>query len=240
MAIARAPIDLKELTWYGATLTPEERLKAYEALEPRVKEMMKRVGYTPGARPTELQLEGLFKEEQRAAVRDLVRTCGNLLANRQGGGAREDFVARYLGLVNDVLKAVGNAQLVLEPDSKALALAQHVIRFVMEELELRVYEEFREFPSSDRYARCLKVRSALQTLWIKENAQYPVNPWPKCHVRSPLRPGVYVMQPGDTLSKLAQRFYGEANLWDAIYEASACRRHPDLIQPGQRLTIQNG
>jgi hypothetical protein len=242
MAIAKAPIDLKQLTWYRPTQTPEERLEAYDALPPRTKEMMKRVGYTPGTVPTALQIEGLWKEEQRAAVKDLVRACGNALANRQGGGTgrREDFVARYLGLVNDVFTAVEGAQRVLEPDSKPLALALHVIRYVMEELELRVYEEFREFPSSDRYARCLKVRIVFQKLLLDENPSYPVNPRPKCHVRSPLRSGVYVFQRGDTLSKLAQRFYGEANLWDAIYEESGYRGHPDFIEPGQRLTIPNG
>lgn len=48
----------------------------------------------------------------------------------------------------------------------------------------------------------------------------------------------YTVAAGDTLSKIAQREYGAADRWKAIFEANRDRiSNPDLIQPGQVLTI---
>lgn len=43
---------------------------------------------------------------------------------------------------------------------------------------------------------------------------------------------------GDTLSKLAKQYYGNANQWKRIYEANQdAIKNPDLIYPGQTLKI---
>lgn len=48
----------------------------------------------------------------------------------------------------------------------------------------------------------------------------------------------YVVQPGDTLSAIALRFYNNAGLWSVIYQANeGLIRNPNLIYPNQRLTI---
>lgn len=49
----------------------------------------------------------------------------------------------------------------------------------------------------------------------------------------------YVVQRGDYLSKLAQRFYGNAGLWHKIYDANRAviGPNPNLIYPGQELVI---
>lgn len=48
----------------------------------------------------------------------------------------------------------------------------------------------------------------------------------------------YVVQKGDTLWAIAERFYGEGREWRRIYEANEDRiEDPDLIQPGWELTI---
>ena len=48
----------------------------------------------------------------------------------------------------------------------------------------------------------------------------------------------YVVVSGDSLSKTAKRYYGDANKWNRIYEANRdLIKDPDLIHPGQRLTI---
>lgn len=48
----------------------------------------------------------------------------------------------------------------------------------------------------------------------------------------------YEIQKGDTLSAIAQRHYGNANEWRKIYEANrAVIKDPDLIHPGQKITI---
>ena len=48
----------------------------------------------------------------------------------------------------------------------------------------------------------------------------------------------YIVQPGDSLSKIAKKFYGNANEWRKIFEANKDRiSNPDMIQPGWALKI---
>jgi nucleoid-associated protein YgaU len=48
----------------------------------------------------------------------------------------------------------------------------------------------------------------------------------------------YVVAPGDSLSKIAQREYGNANEWRRIYDANRdIIKNPDLIYPGQTLRL---
>ena len=48
----------------------------------------------------------------------------------------------------------------------------------------------------------------------------------------------YVVQKGDSLSKIAKHEYGDANQWKAIFEANRDTiKDPDLIYPGQTLRI---
>ena len=48
----------------------------------------------------------------------------------------------------------------------------------------------------------------------------------------------YTVQPGDTLSHIAQRHYGKASHWHAIFAANRDQiDNPDLIHPGQVLKL---
>lgn len=48
----------------------------------------------------------------------------------------------------------------------------------------------------------------------------------------------YVVQGGDSLSKIAKKFYGDANAWKRIFEANKdVVKNPDMIQPGWKLQI---
>lgn len=49
----------------------------------------------------------------------------------------------------------------------------------------------------------------------------------------------YTVVSGDSLSKIAKHFYGNANDWRRIYEANreVIGANPDLIRPGQKLRI---
>ena len=49
---------------------------------------------------------------------------------------------------------------------------------------------------------------------------------------------IYVVVKGDSLSRIAQRAYGDGNKWRKIYEANRdVIKDPDLIYPGQSLRI---
>ena len=57
-------------------------------------------------------------------------------------------------------------------------------------------------------------------------------------VATPPQEQWYTVAPGDSLSKIAKRFYSDANQWRKIYDANRDQiKNPDLIQPGQKLKI---
>ena len=48
----------------------------------------------------------------------------------------------------------------------------------------------------------------------------------------------YTVKSGDTLSKIAKQFYGDAAQWKRIHEANRAKiPNPDLIHPGDELVI---
>jgi nucleoid-associated protein YgaU len=55
---------------------------------------------------------------------------------------------------------------------------------------------------------------------------------------SPSGGQTYTVVKGDSLSKIAKRFYGNAGDWKKIYEANKDQiKNPDLIYPGQTFRI---
>jgi nucleoid-associated protein YgaU len=48
---------------------------------------------------------------------------------------------------------------------------------------------------------------------------------------------IYRVEPGDTLSTIAQRFYGDGKKWVKIYEANKERIEKGIVKPGQRIII---
>jgi hypothetical protein len=52
--------------------------------------------------------------------------------------------------------------------------------------------------------------------------------------------GYYEVKGGDSLSKIAKRFYGDPNKYGVIFDANKdLLKNPDVIHPGQRLRIPN-
>jgi nucleoid-associated protein YgaU len=48
----------------------------------------------------------------------------------------------------------------------------------------------------------------------------------------------YTIVSGDSLSKIAKHFYGDANKWRQIYDANRdIIKDPDMIHPGQTIKI---
>ena len=51
-------------------------------------------------------------------------------------------------------------------------------------------------------------------------------------------PRTYVVQPGDSLFRVAERFYGDATQWKKIREANRTRIDPDgRIRAGQIIVV---
>lgn len=70
-----------------------------------------------------------------------------------------------------------------------------------------------------------------------------VDPLKKDPLKQPQQPtaateDTYTVKSGDSLSKIAKIFYGDAMQWNKIYEANKDQiSNPDLIQPGWKLKI---
>src|SRR4051794_4478280 len=89
-----------------------------------------------------------------------------------------------------------------------------------------------------------QVTRATVTLTLQEAVPEPrptAHRPPKKHHHKKPAPGgaktrIYVVKRGDTLSRIAQKMYGNANLWPRIARANHLR-DPNRITPGQRLKI---
>ncbi len=52
--------------------------------------------------------------------------------------------------------------------------------------------------------------------------------------------GVYEVQPGDSLSKVAKKYYGDPNRFQEIFDANKdVLKDPNKINPGQKLKLPN-
>jgi nucleoid-associated protein YgaU len=48
----------------------------------------------------------------------------------------------------------------------------------------------------------------------------------------------YTIQAGDSLSKIAKKYYGNASDWQKIYQANKDKiKDPNMIYPGQKIVI---
>lgn len=57
-------------------------------------------------------------------------------------------------------------------------------------------------------------------------------------VQQPTTSRDYTIRSGDSLSKIAKEFYGNAAEWQKIYQANKDTiKDPDLIYPGQKIKI---
>lgn len=66
----------------------------------------------------------------------------------------------------------------------------------------------------------------------------PAAPTPASPTAAPAAPRTYTVVAGDSLSKIAKKFYGDGNKWQRIFEANRDTvKNPDLIHPGQVLKI---
>lgn len=223
-----APPKKKKISrFYDSQITPQERLTAFEALPPRTKELLNKAGYKPGSVPTMAHMDALMGAAIDDSLKEMVRACATALTKRD------------VASVNGVFLAVKNSQLlnVSSVNDDIIDIGVGVARLLLQEHELKAYTSFRAMPSFENYRKCWAAKKNLDMLGIDEGTKYPVNPWPRCKVKPPRKSGLYVVVKGDWLSKIAERYYGQKNLWDAIFESNDYDGHPDRITPGSRLTI---
>ena len=91
-------------------------------------------------------------------------------------------------------------------------------------------KEFRNHPSSENFWKWMATLKMIDAI----GADMPSGFAP-AHTFLYNKP--YIVVTGDTLSKIALKFYGYENLWDIIWLDSGADFHPDKIVPGQKLSL---
>jgi nucleoid-associated protein YgaU len=80
--------------------------------------------------------------------------------------------------------------------------------------------------------------------FMKKGVEKPVEKKPAARPQPTVQPAPtqavreYTIKSGDSLSKIAKQFYGNAAQWQKIYNANADQiKNPDMIFPGQKIKI---
>ncbi len=135
--------------------------------------------------------------------------------------------------INELLLLVKQSDILATNDKEILDLDSLLVdkaRAMTISISENAEKEFRKHPSSENYFKWLATLKMIGAI----GADIPESYAPQ-HI--PLYKKPYSVISGDTLSKIALRFYGYENLWDIIWEASGMNFHPDMIIPGQKLIL---
>ena len=104
-----------------------------------------------------------------------------------------------------------------------------------------LYRKEREARKAEREAKDEKLQAKLRRTRrelrdLRRDYERSVAEEAKAHAET--EDVTYTVQSGDTLSGIAQRFYGNAHKWPEIHAANKDKiSNPNLIYPGQTLTI---
>ena len=135
--------------------------------------------------------------------------------------------------VNELLLLVKQSDVLATNDEEILDLGSMLVekaRGMTIVISENAEKEFRKHPSSDNFFRWIATVKMIDAI----GAELPQSYAPIFRL---LYSKPYTVATGDTLSKIALRYYGFANLWDFIWINSGANFHPDLIIPGQKLTL---
>lgn len=76
--------------------------------------------------------------------------------------------------------------------------------------------------------------------FFRKGREEPLEKKPKEPEKEPKeqQPVIHIVQPGESLSKIAKKHYGDAMKWRLIYERNTDKiKNPDMIYPEQELII---
>lgn len=135
--------------------------------------------------------------------------------------------------VNEILLLVKQSDILPTNDKEIFNLGSLLVEkaramtiIISEDAE----KEFRKHPSSENFTKWMATVKMVDAI----GAELPASHAPTFKL---LYNKPYTVVTGDSLSKIALRYYGHANLWDFIWLNSGANFHPDLIIPGQKLTL---
>jgi nucleoid-associated protein YgaU len=137
--------------------------------------------------------------------------------------------------VVEVMEGEARLQFTLEePDHPLLQEARILVAEVVPEIEDKKKDGFRKMPNAQNYRVWTDSRADSQNLGVDRPERDPLADVKR--LRADKR---YTTVAGDTLSGIASKFYGRADLWYVIYELNrgATEDNPDKLLPGLTLEI---
>ncbi|MEE9271545.1 MAG: hypothetical protein V3V49_14945 [Candidatus Krumholzibacteria bacterium] len=214
----------KHSTYYESLPVPlKERLRVPKGLPPWLKKLQKR---RVGSAKLDRILEGIFDQELERIEAEVVKDLEQAIKK-----AETKCLERPIQHVNELLEGAQKLD-ALPGGFRPLAQAAiETAKMILYKMETDAESKFRAHPSSENYKEVWRAIKYADVLGVDDA---PTPPLPYYLRRS------YIIRGGDTLSKLAERYYGKANLWDYIYEDKRNDHvvgHPDRIYPGTRIFL---
>ena len=157
----------------------------------------------------------------------------------------EELIAYLRSLKPDQLKKLNIEELILarkkrEQGKKKENVAVAKTEYLNNQLVLDKNIKAKKEENSQIAALSQQLAAIVQTTPQKvANKQYIKGLEKEAKVREEIN-RYYIVMPGDSLSKIAKKFYGKASEYIKIYEANQdIIKDPRLIYPGQKLRIPN-
>lgn len=135
--------------------------------------------------------------------------------------------------INELLLLVKQSDVLATNDKEILDLGSLLVekaRAMTIIISENAEKEFRKHPSSENFFKWMATVKMVDAVGADQPKSF-APPFRLLYIKP------YTVVMGDTLSKIALKFYGHANLWDFIWLNSGANFHPDLIIPGQKLTL---
>ncbi len=125
----------------------------------------------------------------------------------------------------------------LESQAQAAATNNQILEGDADVLQKRIGELKDEYRLMSREKDVMSYELEQSKLQIQMLTPKPAPPAPKKRASAPRWPKTHAVQEGDTLRSLAQRYYGDPDLWEEIYRANESKFNQGLPVPGAVLTI---
>ncbi|MCB0076280.1 MAG: LysM peptidoglycan-binding domain-containing protein [Anaerolineales bacterium] len=199
----------------------EERKSVFD----RVKDVAEAT--IPGAAGTGKVLEKVFGKDEEEAV---------VIAESRETDAPATTTTRSKSTTASKTKSTGRAK--STQDDRQAKLDERALNLEHRENDLNRREAALERRERELAAREQAVAEKEQTLQSKEASLTQRESEVAAREQSANEPRTYRVESGDTLGKIAQKFYGDAAQWPRIFEANRdIIANPDLIVDGWVIRI---
>jgi LysM repeat protein len=173
------------------------------------------------ANKDDAQVQSLIKAASKAADKMLEKSIDKVNANP----SEETLRVMFGDLAASQSLGSEQEERLTDEAMKAAVKATKIIKGKTE-------KEFRRVPTKENFRKLLNKMALHQSVGGSDED-------PLHGVKRLLPPGKYTVKPGDSLSKISEKYYGSSGYWDVIYLSNLglIGNNPDIIRPDIILDI---